>query len=349
MTINQHAKIYELSKLDELKPWVLWDQWRALYDELHPQESQAIDPKAGVANPSNRDLSLRLEKFQKSLSDRGAVLNNVEFVSSSGDEGNGVVTCGSVNKGDLLVGIPLDLMITTRNCDRWSASVKPFIAASRVLSTSPDMALAFQLWELKELSSQGKTDKLLNQYLHILPLEFDLPIWYTFDQLLLLRGTALSYMVYKRYLSLVRVYVLVCQDMKADRHYRDRNMSWHSFKWAVSVVLSRANRVPIGPNANFLALTPGFDMFNHSFLEEPNKFYDGATEMFCVASPKQYEPKQAVTMDYGSKLLADFYINMGFIPDKVEFDGLALPLSVTESDGEHLAKQSLLCSWGLPR
>jgi len=141
--------------------------------------------------------------------------------------------------------------------------------------------------------------------------------------------------------------------------------------WAMAVVSSRQNPVPLGNKAVTLALIPLFDMFNHSsgqvrehrsfysFIiyicspSENNKtqitsFFDDKERALECLSMRDFKKGEQVYIFYGERPNSELLLFSGFVFPNNACDALKLRVSLIEDDeASRQKKQSLLDALGL--
>ena len=97
--------------------------------------------------------------------------------------GYGLFTSELLSKEDLILSVPLKYMICTCNAP---SELREIIQKDPILSQSQSLALTLQLW----YESQSQ-DSFYKPYISLLPseLELNLPLFYTKEELHLLKGS----------------------------------------------------------------------------------------------------------------------------------------------------------------
>lgn len=131
------------------------------------------------------------------------------------------------------------------------------------------------------------------------------------------------------------------QQVNAWRHYQaDRHCASQQeqsdFLYCLDLVCSRTLR----GNDGSRQLVPLLDMANHAATEQGGGQFrvlpDGTVQL--LVGNRGVHPGQAITLDYGARIVDDFLLHYGFVPDRCYSDAVTVPAI----DG---SKSDLALSW----
>eukprot|EP01138_Halocafeteria_seosinensis_P000930 gb/GECG01000953.1/.p1 GENE.gb/GECG01000953.1/~~gb/GECG01000953.1/.p1 ORF type:complete len:593 (+),score=75.27 gb/GECG01000953.1/:1-1779(+) len=174
---------------------------------------------------------------------------------------------------------------------------------------------------------------------------------------LLLTGIKTIRSTVKAYLTLHRRYVPEKHDGKQKDHKKGSfgdsmcsvpglsrsNFSWAGFRWAVCMVMSRQNKVPIaGFSESVLSLVPIWDIINHENIVESGitttgELHDGQ----CVLShfaPRNFRNGEEVTMYYGDRDNFKFLKFSGFTVKNNPNERVSVEFPLTAASDDELRK-----------
>jgi histone-lysine N-methyltransferase SETD3 len=123
------------------------------------------------------------------------------------------------------------------------------------------------------------------------------------------------------------------------------------YRWAVSAVMTRQNRVPLGGTAvapQFgLALIPLWDMINHAngTLTSTHDFEGKATE--CAAM-QDFSVGDQIVMFYGPRTNSELLLHSGFVMEENPHDIITVKLGVGKGDALGSLKSKLLEALTIP-
>nr|AKM76813.1 SET domain-containing protein [Monsonia marlothii] len=185
----------------------------------------------------------RLERFLQWLQLNGAQLRGCKIKHSDSNKGCGVYTSIDASDGVLLV-VPLELAITPMRVlqDPLLGSECRAMFAEGEVDDRFLMNLFLTVERLRKNSSW-------KPYLDMLPTTFGNPLWFTDDELLELRGTALYRATELQKKSLLNLYHGKVKDLVNKLLILDGNLerevSFEDFLWANSIFWTRALNIPL--------------------------------------------------------------------------------------------------------
>ncbi len=99
-------------------------------------------------------------------------------------EGSGVVALKDLKKDQAFMQIPRRIMLTNEHAHLAQASIAGLLASDPMLASNPSLALVLQL-----LHERNNPKSFWKPFLDILPVTFDLPLFFSFDELQELQGS----------------------------------------------------------------------------------------------------------------------------------------------------------------
>ena len=297
-----------------------------------------LQPTFPPASPPILPLSGRLQQFSgwlKSVApDCGVGARwELQAASGGGEEGNGVVAKRLLAPSSLLMTIPRRAILWSSSfVDESSAYYSTDAAAfAAVLSDMRDPLLtsmpSLMLALLLMFELQRGTASPLHAYLDVLPTHFSLPLFTPPDELhslshnpSLLSAVNLQYNTLMQYVYLHRLLTTArllpssttanqpTKPVTAGPHFA---FDWQQFRWAVSLMYTRQNRV-----CDALCLIPGWDMCNHrAAIGGIHTYYsvDSESSTTYTADDAVVGAGEAVYIYYGDRSNRDLFVYSGFI------------------------------------
>lgn len=128
--------------------------------------------------------------------------------------------------------------------------------------------------------------------------------------------------------------------------------TFEDYRWAVSAVMTRQNKVPLGGTAfepEFgLALIPLWDMINHA-NGELTSAHDIAKQVTECAAMQPFAQGEQIVMFYGPRPNAELLLHSGFVMEGNPHDFVTVKLGVGKSDPLGALKAQLLEALTIPR
>ena len=283
----------------------------------------ALQPAFPPASPPTLPLPARLQRFsgwlQSVAPDCGiGRLWELQAGGADGEEGNGVVAKCALAPSSLLMTIPRRAILWVSSfADEASAYHSPDTAAfaaklldlrDPMLTGMPALLLALLLLFERQRGAASP----LHAYLDVLPTHFSLPLFTPADELrhlshspALLSVASLQYNTLMQYVYLNRLLASARLLSPAFPFH------WHAFRWAVSVLYTRQNRV-----CEALCLIPGWDMCNHrAAVGGIRTFYHAEREQSdtYIADDVAVEAGEPVYIYYGDRSNRDLFVYSGFV------------------------------------
>jgi len=289
----------------------------------------ALQPTFPSTSPPVLPLAARLRQFSvwlESVAPECGIGKRWELqaAGAEGEEGNGVVAKCALAPSSLLMTIPRHAILWASSfADQSSAYHSPETAAfaatlsdmrDPMLSGMPSLMLALLLMFERQRGAVSP----LHAYLDVLPTHFSLPLFTPPGELSLLSHSPallsvvnLQYNTLMQYVYLHRLLTSARLLSPASTATPGFTFGWHDFRWAVSVMYTRQNRV-----CDALCLIPGWDMCNHrAAIGGIHTFYhaDSDTSTTHTADDAVVEAGEAVYIYYGDRSNRDLFVYSGFL------------------------------------
>jgi hypothetical protein len=227
-----------------------------------------------------------------------------------GDAGNGFVAAEAIDSGAELFRVPLShvMSVNTALEDPVLSQLQSQLSVLKQFG-SPLLALYLLLEKLRGEKSRWKP------YISSLPHSFSVPLYWRWEELMLLRGGTAWSQTLQMWKNAVRLFAVVrhvCTENRA-RLGIASVPTFAQWRWALSAVFTRRNSIP-ADNGMVLALIPVWDMCNHrSKGELTTGFDEQGKQVVCRAMEKVQVGKQ-VFIFYGQRSHVDLVVNNGFLP-----------------------------------
>jgi len=238
-----------------------------------------------------------------------------------------------------VLDIPIDACITTVN--REEMTVLDACRTDPILGNMVNVQLALNLlFEVFE----NKNSKHYH-YVRTLPSKPNTIVAQKLEDVLPLKGSSiwmeaepLLIAVHRQY---ARLYQMIAQSPVAGFDNLRNGFTLSAYKWAVQIVQTRQNGYP-GVNhmeLNDLVLIPVLDLCNHAFdstVRIAQTGDDKFTGLKLSLTPKKEDLKSGseLTLKYSPSCSSEFFLHLGFIPDKIPNDASRLKLSLPKSGSD---------------
>jgi SET domain len=262
------------------------------------------------------------------------------FDTISPEKGNGLRATGTIEKGDIVISIPRQHIIQAdihSTSSRWHPYKNDIL-----LKTFPSALLALELLAQATAvcgegtinhDNHGTTSPLTRAYIHSLPHNVPLPLYYNTQEFKALQGTSafhaalqLLYHTIKQYCYLYQLIFDSSGESRNEPPIPEAVFTFSNFLWATSIVSSRQNSGPNNSksqNGNSspqsYVLIPGWDMINHEAGGLTSEWSSTASNNgedyeLVFRAMRNYQHGEEITMCYGERSNRDFLVYAGFIP-----------------------------------
>lgn len=301
-------------------------QLHALHANL--RKLQKLQNSQSFASVIPTRTTEKLEAFQKWLKDQHKIdlaQNGLELAFVSNDIQNATLfATRRIPADDVLVTIPSSLMLMS-SFSKHRQSLSQFARAVPTIAANPSLALVLSL-----LAEAADPSSPYAPYIAILPSAHTIPFAsFTAKETLALAPSvarATSIMVMR---AQVRDYTHVFQAVSRMRpdDLPLNVLSFANWRWAVSVIMSRQNEIPVPPDWNsqskgsIMACVPLWDMFNHESGQMSTAVIVQERDVVveCHAM-RTFETGEAVTMAYGKRPNINLAVFSGFVSDSNMYD-----------------------------
>ncbi|XP_077493635.1 SET domain containing 3 [Amblyomma americanum] len=306
-----------------------------------------------LEKPLMPDLPKRSNKwpaFLKWCSENGAYLGNVA-IKDLPDGEYGLVAEENIEESSQFLGIPMKLVMTTVAARK--SKLGPLLRDDPIMKTMSNVALAiFLILEL----SVGESS-FWHPYISVLPESFNTVLYFSIEELELLSGSTVLDEALKLHRSIARQYayfhkIFRTHPLAKSLPFKDC-FTYDLYRWAVSAVMTRQNAVPwtesdgpggddvrVDGTAAVTALVPLWDMCNHSDGKVLTDYDSSASMVRCYAM-QDFQKGEEVTIFYGKRTNAEFFIHNGFVFENNRHDAVEIKLGVSKKDPLFAVKSKL--------
>lgn len=250
------------------------------------------------------------------------------------DTGRGMMALKTLNKDDLLISIPKNLLIGVKRAimvSTWAQDLSKVI----INLSSMQFLCVFLLEGKNEVLK--KRNFCLSSYIKSLPEKFRHHIFWSYHML-----HCLPRFIYEK-AKLMRDkvwedFVQLKNSIPPD-HEMKQHINWYSYRWAWCCVNSRciySNHEKL-PDWNFLSssdadhyyLAPYLDMFNHSPQAKVVGSYNEKSQSYEIKSLQKWRKYEQIFICYGPHSTESLFLEYGFIcPGENINDVVAIPKSI---------------------
>lgn len=300
-----------------------------------------------LEKPLSPNLPKRSNKwpaFLKWCSNNGAYLGSVS-IKDLPDGECGFIADEQIEESNQFLGVPLKLMMTTAAAKK--SKLGPLLRDDPIMKSMSNVALAMFLI----LEFCAGESSFWHPYISTLPASFNTVLYFSVEELELLCGSTVVDEALKLHRSIARQYsyfhkIFRTHPLAKSLPYKDC-FTYDLYRWAVSAVMTRQNAVPSTDAAGgddgadvMTALVPLWDMCNHSDGKVLTD-YDSSADMLRCYAMRDFEPGQEVTIFYGKRTNAEFFIHNGFVFPDNRYDAVDIKLGVSKQDPLFAVKAKL--------
>ncbi|GMI15864.1 hypothetical protein TrLO_g12087 [Triparma laevis f. longispina] len=241
--------------------------------------------------------------------------------------GRGLLARRSINNGDEIISIPLELCLTKENC------LEIYNQNYKLLPESVNeyIIIALSLIHLKHI----KPDNVFKPYLSILPTTEDVSPTFTWleNDLKQLKGSPVISATKSLQIKLEREY----NTYVVDAGLNVEDFTYERWIWAFTMLFSRAIRLRNLEAGESIALVPYVDLINHSpystsFVDARESgdwlFKTGKEEIILYAD-RGYRKMEQVYISYGEKGNGDLLLLYGFALERNPYNSVDVTVSVS--------------------
>lgn len=305
---------------------------------------------------SHEDRMANLTKFEEWMQQNGVNFENLKPEDYGTEYGIGLKAKTDIQKADILLEVPYKMMMTAEKAKH--SYLGDFVESKKILSEMPNISLAIYLH-----CERFNPDSFYKPYIDVLPSEYNTVLYFTPQELEILKGSSAFYHAITQCKSIARQYGIFYNMMHGDKLSADvkkipqiarDEFTFDAYRWAVSSVSTRLNKVALKQkddpcscchhdemsNSTF-ALIPLWDMMNHS-LGELSTSCDPEKELCTSYAMEDFKEEEQVTIFYGARDNTAFLIYNGFVAENNRYDKVEIQLGVSPNDKLYAKKVQLL-------
>eukprot|EP00466_Bigelowiella_natans_P020399 jgi/Bigna1/134142/aug1.24_g8850 len=289
----------------------------------------------------------KIEKYDLAIAEFHGPMEGIRY--------RGLVTVTPKRKGDLLIRVPLEAMISRTSAV--SSSIGPLLQALEKI-TGPRIVLSlYLLYEYFEKQRREQKSSRLEGYFVSLPGDINSLLSFSDDDMAELQcpsddacpGLAGVSLARKEALAhLQKTHEVLTPSLTKMGVFQAETLSKENLTWAYSMVRSRS--FSLSPD-NDTILQQGFlmapfaDLINHHNigpLTEQQYAYNVTTKTLEIRADQDYAGGEEVFISYGALSNPHLLLNYGFsLPDNI-LESIGLKVSLDESDPEMRVKRGIV-------
>jgi len=287
------------------------------------------------------------DPFFNWLSENGVDVKQDLETTFNQDEGHGLKAKKPYKKGDLIVSVPLNLMLTNKTAVETGISL--LVAKDEMFQTIQSLPLALHL-----IIERYKLKSKWNHYINSFPKYHRLPLYWTIQQLEKAKGSSLLIEIIKQRASIARQYAHTWRLLEKfeDNLIKRDSFTYDIFRWAYATIISRKNQIPLigrsGNPVDILSLIPLYDLFNHEDGDEITAEYSLETESIECRAKRDFEVGEQIYMFYGHRSNMDLMLNSGFCMRNNKWDYNTILFQILDTDRFKERKIKLLEQNNMP-
>lgn len=308
---------------------------KALVDKLSTMQ-------AGYSSPPI-ERQKNTQQFMDWLQSNGIDTSLVEITSFPGC-GYGLQAKADLKEADPFLTVPRKVMMTTVSAD--ASVLGTLIAEDKMLQAMPSIVLALHL-----LCERKTEDSFWKPYINVLPDTYCTPLYFTEDEIKLLKGSPVQTDCFNQLKNISRQYAYLyrlLQNLPATSEIPIKDsFTFDDYRWAVSTVMTRQNQIPT-PDGNKITfgLIPLWDMCNHCNGTITTDFNLETDCSECYAL-RDFKAGEQINIFYGARSNAELLVHSGFVYPENDMDRTAIKLGISKSDSLYDRKAKLLTTLGL--
>lgn len=315
-------------------------EW-AEYLDMHQLVQKILHIEREIVLPRyNREDQIEL--FLKWLKEKGFEVNGVE-IKNFVELGLGLCATRDLTLSEQLIVVPESAMMSEDTAR--SSYLGDLIKRDPILQHMGNISLSLHV-----LGECANPQSAWQPYLRMLPATYDTTHYFTPDQVHGLKGSPALDEAIKQFRNISRQYSYFYRIFRTAPEAKSWPIrdyfSFDAYRWAVSTIMTRGNRIPAATGSGQLALIPAWDMANHEQGIYSTDYESEKKQMVCLAH-RDFKCGEQVTIFYGQRSNNELFLHNGFVQTGNEYDSLSIKLGVSKNDPLYESKCALLSSLGI--
>jgi len=245
------------------------------------------------------------------------------------EEGYGLKTTRQLVNDEKFLEVPRSVMLTSETAAE--SGLAPLITEDRILQAMPNVVLSLHL-----LCEAVNPASFFAPYIAILPDSYSTALYYSQDELQLLKGSPVLSDVLGQRRNIARQYAYFYRLFQISEDAANlpiKDFCYDDYRWAVSSVMTRQNQVPsIESTENrSLALIPLWDMCNHCEGQITTDYDPQLNKSECYAI-KPFAVGEQIFIYYGKRSNAELLLHNGFVFTDNKNDNMKFKLGISKND-----------------
>ncbi|XP_042242386.1 actin-histidine N-methyltransferase-like isoform X2 [Homarus americanus] len=315
-----------------------WAEYLEIYELI--EKIQDLEKDIQLPTYTRTD---QVAPFMSWLKERKIMVNGIE-IAEFGHEGFGLRATEDLSQGQKIITVPYEAMLTEETARK--SYLGPLIERDPILQHMGNVALALHV-----LGEFVNPQSSWQPYLRILPSTYSTTLYFTPQQLQSLKGSPVLEEAVKQFRNIARQYSYfyrILQSSPEAKSWPIRDyFTFKAYRWAVSTVMTRQNRVPVKESSGQMALIPAWDMTNHEQGIYSTDYDNEENCSVCLAQ-RDFKAGEQFSIHYSQRPNTELFLHNGFVYRDNKNDSLAIKLGVSKDDPLHDEKVALLSSLGLP-
>ncbi|KAK0415833.1 hypothetical protein QR680_012147 [Steinernema hermaphroditum] len=300
------------------------------------------------------DRAKKIDEFVRWADQRGIDHPGVQ-IKASEPYGLGLVAAENLDSGNVTVKVPVSAILSVDKAQK-SDMLRKVYENDELVSKMDNVCLSLMVAceKLKGEESEWAP------YLNVLPSKFDIPLYFTDEQIEALKPSPLYDEALHFYRNIARQYIYFLLKVALTNHRSEfnnplkkkgesplfvntpltvANFSFDLYRWSVSCVSTRVNVIPSADRRKPKMLTcliPFMDMANHLLdvgAKEEAVYFDAEGQYAGIITQKSYKNGEPIYIHYGKRANWQFFLHNGFVPQQPNpYDTYKLKMGFRKTD-----------------
>ncbi|XP_071161470.1 actin-histidine N-methyltransferase-like [Mytilus edulis] len=312
------------------------------YMKIKALVEKVINLQSGLSTPAI-DREKNFPGFIEWLHSNGVETSVVDIKNFPGC-GYGLQATKDLKEADPFLTIPRKVMMTTQTAR--DSVLGPLIGQDKMLQAMPSILLALHL-----LCEKKIPESFWKPYIDVLPDSYCTPLYFTEDEIKLLKGSPVQSDCYNQLKNIARQYAYfyrLFQNLPTTSKLPIKDcFTFEDYRWAVSTVMTRQNQIPTPDGSKItFGLIPMWDMCNHcnGTITTDYNMESDCSDCFAL---KEFKQGDQISIFYGARSNAELLVHNGFVYPENDMDRTAIKLGISKSDSLIDKKTKLLTALGL--